>query len=448
MRAESRRLSITRCLGRVRARMVFALLVAAAGCEQFPTFSTHDQAKREAQDRWSNVRGRLKYQLAHDQFTAGRVDQSEKQLREAISLDPDLPEAFILLTKIHLERGETLAASEALHQAVGAGGETAETEYLKGMIAQRYERFDEALACYRRAAEGDPKNAHYVATIAETLVALDRATEALALIRERSTDFEQNATIRSLAGGIYMMLGRYEEAADAYREAVQIAPEDRVLQSQLGLALALSDQYQEARRVLAPLVDDEPDAAGSILLALGRCELQLGEPERAKQVLQRAVNAEPINPRYWTWLARAALASNDFMTARRAAGQAKRLAPESAEHAMLLGFVCWRQEDYPAAAEALEQGNRLEPGEPMTLCLLGQTRASLGDHDAAKLCYTQALEADPKCEWARRLLDETAPSPPLPLSPSASHAGDDVDGGTRSGAAGEIVKGEGRARSP
>src|SRR5690606_37373782 len=155
------------------------------------------------------------------------------------------------------------------------------------------------------------------------------------LVRERLTDFEQNATLRALAGGIYMMLDRYEEAADAYRDAARIAPDDNVRQQQLGTALVLAGRYEEANVVLAPRAEAK-EVSASTLVALGESRLGVHKASEAKVVLQRAVDGDSRSARAWGLLAQAALEANDPLTARRAATRAAQLAPDSREYRLLL----------------------------------------------------------------------------------------------------------------
>jgi tetratricopeptide (TPR) repeat protein len=49
-----------------------------------------------------------------------RVEEAERALRRAIELDPDLAEAHFNLGRLYEDRGDTLGAIEAYHNAVGA----------------------------------------------------------------------------------------------------------------------------------------------------------------------------------------------------------------------------------------------------------------------------------------------------------------------------------------
>lgn len=333
-------------------------------------------SRKEAQERWSEVRARVKCQLATEAYNAGRLDESWTHLAESIALGPQNGEPYILRAKILLERGETGAASESLEEAMQRGGDTPETDYLSGVIAQRYGDFDTALGWYQRAAKREPQNAHYVAAVAETLVALGRNAEALQLVRSRWTDFEQNATLRSLAGGIHMMLNQYKEAADAYRDAARVAPDDVLVQYSLGTALSLAGAHGEAVTVLEAVAQDQSEVPASVLLALGRSQLARGRHEQARRSLLRATDAEPGNAAAWALLARCGIAGNDLLLARRAASRASQLTPESAETTLLFGYVCLLQRDPAAAVPLLEELVTRSPDDPVARRLLERCRGT------------------------------------------------------------------------
>lgn len=363
-------------------RTIWRIIVLAGGlssvsCAQWGL--DHQTARRQAEERWSDVRAKIKLQIATESFARGELDEAQKQLDEALALDAKLPDAHLLRARILLERGEIASAQEALKIAISHGADNAAADYLGGVIAERYGRLSEALTAYRRAAERNPRDAHYVVAVAETLVALGSTTEALALIESRWTDFEHNATLRATAGQIYTLMGRYDRAADVYRDAVRISPDDATLQYQLGMTLALAGKNTEAVAVLAPLARKEKDLPGYVLVALGRAHLGTGQTADAKTVLRRATAVSPESLSAWTWLARAALAGNDLVTAREAAARATEIGTDAAETFILLGYVCLRQGHHAAAVRALETALQKEPNDALALRLLDQARRA-GDN--------------------------------------------------------------------
>jgi Tfp pilus assembly protein PilF len=358
---------------RTGPRFAAVLLLVLPACSQvMPT----DQ-KKEVRQHWSETRGRMKYQMAQESFGNGQIEQAHQQIRESIALDPTSPASQVLLAKLLLEKGETAAASEALQNATRHGGDAPEIDFLCGLVAQRYSRFDDALRWYRKAAEREHTNAHYVNAVAEILVQLGRANEALDLIRARWTDFEQNATLRALAGSIYVLLGRYEEAADAYREAARIAPADEVLQLELGSVLAQAGQYEEGCEILTTVTAKNEQSPPSALVNLARCHLQLGRADQAKSILRRVVATAPQNAAAWSMLSRASIDSGDLITARRAARQAADLEPESADSALLLAYVCRLQKDHRAAVQALDRVLDQHPVDGLALYLRDESAKAM-----------------------------------------------------------------------
>jgi len=209
-----------------------------------------------------------------------------------------------------------------------------------------------------------------------------------------------------VAGGIHMMLGEYEPAIEAYRQAHSIVPDDAILGFQLGSALMMARRHEEAMRVLTDATEKASHVPSSIWLMLGQCQLTLGQSDEAKSSFQRVVTEDPNNVRGWDWLARASLSAGELLTARRAATQAVRLGAGSRDHLTLLGYVCYRQCDYGNAVASLKNVVRDDSEEPIALCLLGRSYEGQGNPLQAEECYRRALRADPNCEWARQLLDQ------------------------------------------
>lgn len=350
-------------------------IVLIVGVVAFLTLSSCSQLqapdKQEAEKtpHWNAVRSQLKYQLAEEKFDHGRLDESYELVREAIELDPIAPSPYILLTQIHLDRGEIATASETIAKASGYGGNPAKIHYLTGLIAQRYRHLDEALQHYKAAAEADKSNAHYLVTVAETLVALGRVDEALELVRDRWTDFDHNVALRDIAGGIHTMLGQHELAANAYQEAVQLNSEDKGLQRRLVSALMKIGRHEEARRILTTLIEDDPSPNPSVLLDLGQCQMALHQVDEAKTLFRRVTQQAPASHEGWVWLARAAVLSGDLKTARGSAHQAASLQPAVTEYQLLLATVCWLQKDVPAALAALDRILQQQPDDRLALAL-------------------------------------------------------------------------------
>lgn len=375
------------------------ILVAFVGCAAI----TPENSKQAARQRWDKVRGRIKLQLAQEQFTAGHIDEAHARLREALGLDPTEPQAHILLAKICIEKGELVAARTALETAQ-ASGETAEIDYLAGVVAQRYGNFDEALRSYSLAAGLAPQNPSYLVAQAEMLVATGHPEEALNLILERRIDFERHAPMRALLGDLYVMQNEFSLASEAYREASRLAPEDMQLKIQLGIALSRAGNYQEAIGILASCVRTNPKTSWPAYLALGRAYLESGNVAAARDTFREAVRIRPSDAEPWLWLARSALINKDFIGAREATEKVVSLTPNDASAWLLLGYICREQKEYSRSLNAFETAVRLDPADPLAHCLIGQIYETTGNRTKAVAYFEKAVQMNPADEWAHALL--------------------------------------------
>lgn len=375
----------------IRTAPILLLPILLASCVENNEFGTRKEVVKQ---HWSSVRSQLKLQAGSESFKAGQMKQAMDYTQEAIALTPEAAPGYVLLAKILFERGETAAAGNALERAADCTDKypqsKAEIAYLQGLIAQRYRQFTEAHDLYEQAFKLEPMNAHYLAAVAEMLVAMGRLDEALEVTRDRWTDFEQNATIRALAGRIYVMLSKFEQAADAYQDAARLAPDDKLLQLHLGTSLARAGRWEEACATLAPLMDTDLNIPATARVLLGRCYLELNASSEAKAVLRKATKTDPKLTPAWSWLARASLAGNDLLTARRAAQQAVALDRENPDHLLLLAYVCYRQGDYEPARQITQRVLARRPRDPLARHLRDQMADQRAHGDDATT--TSALE--------------------------------------------------------
>ena len=169
---------------------------------------------------------------------------------------------------------------------------------------------------------------------ASRLAAQGQDAEALAVLRSLlAEDLGSFEVQRDLAGTL-ARLGRYEEAAAAYEEAMRLSPR----------------------------------LAASVALPLGLVELEMGQLAEAEARAQAALAEDP--GRAHQLLARVALARGDLAAAESHARLAMADAAAESEGAMLLAQVHVRRSELPQAlaviddarARAVEQGRRPPAG--------------------------------------------------------------------------------------
>jgi tetratricopeptide (TPR) repeat protein len=395
--------------------ITLAIAVGLAGC--MPTI--HQQNRQATQQRWDEIRTRVKLQLATQQLHGGYVDDAVHTLREAIALDPRCPEPYVLLAQAHFEQDDLAAAREVLRQAARAAPEDPGVLYLRGVLAERGQDYDSAIDFYHRAGQLDPAQIDSVIAEAESLVAAGRSADALNLVLRRIDDFDGDAALATLQAEIALLTGDYETARVGFQTALRAGGEpDRSLIEEYGALLVRLERYREAVALLEPGYDEAQDAARPVVgetpeeaaspsfhRTLAAAYYGVGRHADAERILRRLLRGHPDTPQDWILLARVAFASQDWPTIRRCAKELQRLNPADLHASLLLAYLDWRQGHAAAATDAFRAAIEADPQDVLAHCLLGLALLKNADLEGARRHFLQALEIAPDCAWAQSQLE-------------------------------------------
>ncbi len=399
-------------LHRVLTVALGGAVVVTAGCQLDGTLLSRHMSRdgrAEAKRQWQAVRGRVRLQLARQHLEAGRLDEAEGALEQAIAISPEEPQAYLVAARLRLEQNKLAEAREAIAVALSMSGDDPEIVYFAGLVAQRYGELDRALLHYTMACERVPTSAAYLLARAEMLVALDRPTEAMSVLAVRLNDFGGSVAVQMLAARVSQGLGLRGPAATYCLEALHLDKDDPVVQAEAGLILAWARRYADAIAVLHPLVEREETSdvtavgAGSsevgrvspaVVHALARAYLATGESREARRALDRVMTQGSENAITHCLYAQAALMSGDLDLAAKAAGKAQ-AARRTAETSLLVAYVAMRREDYVGAVSAAEAALAMDEHLLAAHCLILQASSSMGRVERAREAYAAALALEP-----------------------------------------------------
>ncbi len=120
------------------------------------------------------------------------------------------------------------------------------------------------------------------------------AREETAVALEMDPTFSDAYSLRGL---IYTKLEETAKAEANFRRALQIHPSDADARHNLGMLYCQNKQLSAAVRELTQAAADaRVRNRGRTLLAMGVCQLQLGDAAGAEATLQRAFNDDPSDP--------------------------------------------------------------------------------------------------------------------------------------------------------
>lgn len=315
--------------------LTIAMLLLPIGCSEMHKKKNAAQGKQE----WDQVRARIKMQLAQRAYESGNLDDAMKTCGEALGLDTQNYDGFMLMARILLAKGQNVRADAALDQAESLQESAAEIAYLRGVIAERQGEPAGAVDFYRQAYQAAPDQVSYLLTLAETLIAARQLEEAWSLLESRQGDFEREPTVYLLMGQALNLLGRQDEAVDAFVMAVQLAPDNALLREEAALAALAAGRSALAMEIIQPmLVAERWQASRSLVLEMGNSLLRQRRPRLAVALLKPALERDGRDAELWLLAARAYYEMSDTAAAGDAIRQAMRADDSLTEARLMMAY--------------------------------------------------------------------------------------------------------------
>lgn len=315
-------------------------------------------------------------------FRTGRMDEALADLQKARDSDPSNPQVHFYLGLIHRQQGEDAAAVRHLERAAGYGAESDRLYYL----GKSY-----------------------------TELALESHTR---LQREFSASFYAD-----LARAHYHAVqGEWQPVADAYEEALQKRPEDRVLQQRLEWAQRRREGEAPLRRHDTPWADlvdgitrfiDTPPSPEDARLEMHRLQEQLRtfddgvrDPARRAYLLAESyqilayltlvlLEAQPNPARAHLLKAEHHESLLDLEGAIREYRRALALEPKLREVHLAIATLFWRTQRYEEAWAELQRELEISPDQPGALYLAGELLFLKGELEEAEKHFLRALDRAP-----------------------------------------------------
>lgn len=381
-----------------------ALLLSVVGCSKHQTM---DEFKQDRLKHYQQVRSSLFLQAAEQYFETGDLKQAENETLNAMTQDRENPNLHVLLGRIALERNQLERAYKHFEQALEFDDEHAGAYYSRGIVLQRWQRFELALADYQKAYEFQADNVYYLLSVAEMHVATNQRDQAIELLESCLTYFDQNAGIRLALAQLHVMQKEYDLAVQYYREASLLSPDELKIVEDLAFAQLAAGQLEDATANFQRLCALETSRNREDLqLALVRCHVSRKHLSAAKDVLLRLTRFNPRSADAWIKLGEIAWSEGDVSGSLIAASRVISLAPNRHEGYLLSGMVWRKRGKLEQAMRLFKQAAAAAPENATPLILQGITLEQAGQPDKAVEAYLEALRRQPADQRAKRLLVE------------------------------------------
>ncbi len=300
----------------------------------------------------------------------GDLESARTNLEAASKLDPRDGRVWVALSQTYWKLHKDAEAEEAAARAAAVGPEN--PAVLQG-LAIYYSETNRTLKAAQAAAKWSskvPENREVRERAAELYfeaarLPLDQQkfAEAVVILKEGAARVPRSAQLELALGVANYGLRRFDDAADAFLETIQIAPETEQPYLFLGKILGqIPSRLPLVTQRFAEYESAHPGSAAAYLLHAKALDAQSVQPETALRLLEKSI------------------AIND------------RDAPAHFE----MGTVLDRLQRYADAAAEFERAAGLDPNEPATHYRLARDYDRIGKREAARTereKHTQLVKA-------------------------------------------------------
>ncbi len=179
-------------------------------------------------------------------FEIGEYDDAETAYLKALEIIPNGVDALIGLGNTYMMLQDPEAAEARYRQAIGQHPGDWSAYNMLGYFLFDSGRFEEAAQEYRRVVTLDNTNMIGYLNLGTARMLMGDFSTAL-LDLQSANEIQPHSTTYSNLGLAHYYLGYLDEAIASHRKAVELAPKDTLVWSNLGDALWISGQVDEAR---------------------------------------------------------------------------------------------------------------------------------------------------------------------------------------------------------
>jgi tetratricopeptide (TPR) repeat protein len=339
----------------------------------------------------------------------------------------------VLLDEARLlsRNGRHVEALKKFQAAIELDRQCAEAWMGRGTALQALGRYQPSIEAFETAKDLAPERfkGEALYQMGNCAVRLGDRLRAIRLY-DQSLEVAQSQTVWHNRGTAWFELGRFEQAAESYGRALDVAPAN--LATQMWRARALE---RLGREVPQGALNGTPREVANVWMQIGKHEYQAGDFEASLVAHDRAAAANPSLG--WAWLGRGAclaglgrpvdalmaldhaISLNDetrsLATAQRASllhrmgkrgesvDEYRHLAegePRSIEECKAKAFALYSSDRYDEAIESLKTVQRLDPENAESLYIEGLCLQALGRNAESAEVLARFLELEPGHESA------------------------------------------------
>ena len=209
------------------------------------------EVAQEASKRLPNDRG-LKMILASQEADMGQPDKAIAEVKSLLKGNSDDRDVYIALAQMYSRLRRWKDAEDAIAKAQEKATKQEEKDYVSfvaGSIYERQKKYEQAEEAFRQVIANDPKNATALNYLGYMMADRGvRLEEALNYIKRAIALDPQNGAYLDSLGWVYFKMGRYDQAEENLRKAIEKSNDDPTIHDHL------ADLYLKTNRIKQAIV--------------------------------------------------------------------------------------------------------------------------------------------------------------------------------------------------
>jgi tetratricopeptide (TPR) repeat protein len=323
-----------------------------------------------------------------------RATQALGWIGRALKLNPDLPQAHILLAEIYRKQGDTERVKQELqlvlaNPALDANLKARILANYAGLVGNDQAGQADALGLAEQLATTSPRDAKAQTMLAELLLQAARKPEArnayARAARLDGTSFEVWSSLLQLDAD----LNQPDSLLAHSTKALEFFPTQGTFWYYNGTALLTKKQYSQAVEALEEcrnLVTTNNELTKAVNAQLGDAYNNAGEPTKSNEAYEQVLKLDPYNDyvlnNYSYFLA---LRNENLSKARQMSQRLVERNPTNGTFLDTHAWVLYMNKEYPAAREYIEKTIQTDPTRVSATILehYGDILFRLGERDKA-----------------------------------------------------------------
>jgi tetratricopeptide (TPR) repeat protein len=318
----------------------------------------------------------------------GRHEEASAAYREVARLKPDDAVAWYNLGVVHRKLGQHARATFAYREAIRLDAKMAEAWHGLGLAHAGQGQRDDAIAAQRQAVQIRADFAAAWLSLASLYEHAEEDAEAVAAYREALRARPDHAGAWYNLAVLYRERGQLEDATAAFLEAIRRRPRDTDAWYGLGMAYSLEGYREGVLEVYQQLAIINDAAAEEFAD-------RYVEPQKGGGDASRAY-APPHLARAWYDLGLMYRDQNQQAQAVSSLEEAVRFDPTYAKAWYALGSLHWRRRRHEEALRCFREVVRLRPHLTAAWHRLGLLYAEIKQHDKACKAFLRAVRQNPR----------------------------------------------------